>query len=145
MKPTFTQNSRILPVLSPHLFFIFFYLVFCLVLQSSGAAEKWEWFLRKGERCSDILGHAGKVMPGSPDVMGLQETLLVNFQVTTKTLDLIGDLCGRMKCLQSRVWIWSVYAKDAKLRKYADGLWMLLNMGKTWTLSSLEIKQLSSL
>lgn len=34
-------------------------------------------------------------MPGSPDVMGLQETLLVKFQVTTKTLEIIGDFCGK--------------------------------------------------
>lgn len=61
-------------------------------------------------------------MPRSPDVMDLWETLLVSFQVTTKTLELIGDLCGRMKCLQSRVSIWSVYAKVVKLQKYADSL-----------------------
>lgn len=53
----------------------------------------------KEKRDRDILGHDGKVMPGSPDVMGLQETLWVNFEVTTRTLEVTGDLWGRMKCL----------------------------------------------
>lgn len=88
------------------------------MFQTLGAAENQECFLRKGERCRDILREAGKVMSGTSGVIGLQETLLVNSQGTTKTLELIGDLCGRVKRFQSRVRIWSVYAEDAKLQKH---------------------------
>lgn len=101
-----------------------------LLFGASGEAENQECFLRKGERCRDILREAGKVMSRSSRVMGLQETLQVDIQVTTKTLELIGGLCGKMKCFQSRVRIWSVYAEDGKLQKYAESLRMLLNTGK---------------
>lgn len=101
-----------------------------LVFQTLGDAENQECFLRKGERCRDILREAGKVMSGSSGVMGVQETLLVHFQMTTRTLEVVGGLCGKMKCFQSRVRIWSFYAEDAKLQKYTESLRVLLNIGK---------------
>lgn len=142
MKPTFTQNGRILSALLTCLILIFFCLglVWCFNLQEmlknrsvfsgkergveafSGKLEKWclghevSWVFRK-----HFVRHSGDYR---------------------KTLKLIGGLCGKMKCFQSRVRIRSVYAKDAKLQKYTESLKMLLNMGKKQTLSSLVIKQL---
>lgn len=75
----------------------------CLVFQTSGDVENQQCCLRKGDRCRDILREAGKEMSGLSGVMGLQETLFVDFHVTTKALELIGALCGRMKGFQSRV------------------------------------------
>lgn len=72
--------------------------VWCCNPKKSWKNESDSFSFAKGERCSDVLGHGGKVMPGSPAVTGPQESLWANTEVTTRTLEVTGDLWGRMKC-----------------------------------------------
>lgn len=95
-KPTFAQKRTFTPTVAEcYLDWSLSHIILFGVL--FGDAEKWEWFLRKGERHSEVYWERDAWISRC---YGPLEILSVSFQVATRMLELSGDPCVQSQSRQ---------------------------------------------